>query len=97
MNYYSLDERIVAEGQYIVETSGTVRSTAKKFGVSKSTVHKDLSFKLFYIDERLYHEVKKLLGDNLSVRHLRGGNATKMKYLKIKKLPQKKEKIEIIR
>lgn len=85
MNYYSLDERIIAEGQYIVETSGTVRSTAKKFGISKSTVHKDLAVKLYYINERLYHEVKKLLGDNLSVRHIRGGNATKIKYQNIKK------------
>ena len=85
MDYYSLDERIIAEGQYIVETSGTVRSTAKKFGVSKSTVHKDLAVKLYYINERLYHEVKKLLGDNLSVRHIRGGNATKIKYQNIKK------------
>ena len=85
MDYYSLDERIIAEGQYIVETSGTVRSTAKKFGVSKSTVHKDLAVKLYYINERLYNEVKKLLGDNLSVRHIRGGNATKIKYQNIKK------------
>lgn len=81
MNYYSLEERIIAEGEYIVETSGTIRSTAQKFSVSKSTVHKDLSQKLPYINERLFIEVKKLLGENLSVRHIRGGNATKLKYL----------------
>lgn len=80
MTFSSLDERIIAEAEYILETSGTVRSTAEKFGVSKSTVHKDLSIKLRYIDERLCRQVKKLLGDNLSVRHIRGGNATKIKY-----------------
>ena len=85
MDYYSLDERIIAEGQYMIETGGTVRSTAKKFGVSKSTVHKDLSQKLAYINERLYIEVKKLLGENLSERHIRGGNATKMKFFNAKK------------
>ena len=80
MTFSSLDERIIAEAEYILETCGTVRSTAEKFGVSKSTVHKDLSIKLRYIDERLCRQVKKLLGDNLSVRHIRGGNATKIKY-----------------
>ncbi len=84
MTYSDLDERIIAEAHYILESSGTVRSTAIKFGVSKSTVHKDLSQKLYYINERLFIDVKKLLGDNLSERHLRGGEATKRKYKALK-------------
>lgn len=84
MRYDILEERIIAEGEYILDSGGTVRSTAEKFGVSKSTVHKDLSQKLYHLDERLYHEVRKLLGDNLSARHIRGGEATRKKYKAIK-------------
>ena len=85
MRYDIPEERILSEGEYIIESGGTVRSTAEKFGVSKSTVHKDLSQKLYYLDERLYAEVKKLLGENLSARHLRGGEATRRKYDALKK------------
>ena len=84
MTYSDTDERILAEAHHILETKGTVRSTAKKFGVSKSTVHKDLSLKLYYINERLFADVRKLLGENLSERHLRGGEATKRKYKALK-------------
>ncbi|MCI6733570.1 MAG: sporulation transcriptional regulator SpoIIID [Clostridia bacterium] len=58
----------------------TVRSTAKVFGVSKSTIHHDVTAKLKYIDEYLYDEVKKLLQITLSERHIRGGIATRRKY-----------------
>ena len=84
MTYSDLDERIIAEAHYILETSGTVRSTAVKFGISKSTVHKDLSQKLYYISEPLFLDVKKLLSENLSERHLRGGEATRRKYKALK-------------
>ena len=80
MQYYSLEERIVAEAHYFLESGGTVRSTAKKFDVSKSTVHKDLREKLPEINRALFKEVLKLLGENLSERHIRGGLATKKKY-----------------
>lgn len=83
MFYYDVDERILAEGEYIVENSSTVRATAAKFGVSKSTVHKDLSCKLKYLDEALFFSVEKVLQKNLSERHLRGGVATKLKYLNL--------------
>ena len=83
MFYYDIDERILAEGEYIVENSSTVRATAAKFGVSKSTVHKDLSYKLKYLDEALFYSVEKVLQKNLSERHLRGGVATKLKYLNL--------------
>ncbi len=82
MTYYNIDERIIAEAEYILEFNGTVRSVGKKFGVSKSTAHKDLSYKLEAIDKRLYLEVKKLLSDNLACRHIRGGEATKRKFKK---------------
>ncbi|HBK02431.1 MAG TPA: stage III sporulation protein D [Clostridiales bacterium] len=81
MLYYDVNERILAEGEFIVENSSTVRATAAKFGVSKSTVHKDLSYKLKYLDEALFNLVEEVLQKNLSERHLRGGVATKLKYL----------------
>ena len=77
------DERILREAEYMIESNGTVRSTAKKFGVSKTTVHKDLSQKLYYIDQRLFKDVEALLKTNLAERHIRGGNATKKKYLEL--------------
>ena len=86
MDNLSIDERILAEAQYIVENGATVRDTAKKFGISKSAVHKDVSYKLQYIDERLYNECRRVLLTNLKERHLRGGIATKMKFEKLKEL-----------
>ena len=79
MQYY-LNERIKQEAEYIVKTGSTVRATAKVFGVSKSTVHKDVSDRLFIIDRKLYYKVKDVLDINLSERHIRGGEATKLKY-----------------
>lgn len=70
-------------GEYILEHKATVRSAAKKFGVSKSTVHKDVSERLGYINKRLYLDVKKILEINKAQRHIRGGFATKNKYAKI--------------
>lgn len=72
--------RILAEGEYIVKTCGTVRSCAAYFGISKSTVHKDVTERLVQIDTELYSEVRKVLAKNLSERHIRGGLATKKKY-----------------
>ncbi len=68
--------------QYIIESEATVRQAAKKFGVSKSTVHKDVSDRLQYINPNLAREVRKVLDINKAERHLRGGQATKEKYLK---------------
>lgn len=67
-------------GQHVVETGATVRSAAMHFGVSKSTVHKDLTYKLKYINPALFTSVKEILEINKSQRHLRGGEATKRKY-----------------
>lgn len=79
MGDYIID-RVLAEADYIITNESTVRATAKNFGVSKSTVHKDVTERLEKIDKVAYLEVKKILALNLSVRHLRGGEATKRKY-----------------
>ncbi len=76
------EERIVELALYIIETGATVRSAAKKFDVSKSTVHKDVTARLYNINRSLYHQVQKVLAQNKSVRHIRGGEATKNKYKK---------------
>lgn len=73
-------ERAVILGEYIVEKKATVRAAAKAFGVSKSTVHKDLTEKLPHISSGLYKEVKNILEKNKRERHIRGGMATKHKY-----------------
>lgn len=75
-----LDARAIALGEYIVEHSATVRSTAKAFGISKSTVHKDITAKLPYLQAGLYAEVKEVTEKNKQERHIRGGLATKRKY-----------------
>ncbi len=80
-----VEERVIMLGQYIVENQSTVRATAKKFNVSKSTVHKDISERLKNINGQLYIEAKKVLEKNKKERHIRGGLATKKKY-KMKKM-----------
>ena len=67
-------------GTYIIDSNATVRQTAKKFGVSKSTVHKDVSERLIWINPALASEVRKVLDVNKAERHIRGGMATKEKY-----------------
>ncbi len=78
--------RVINEARFTVINSSTVRETAKAFGVSKSTVHKDLTEKLYNYDRNLYALVKKILKTNLDERHLRGGEATRQKYKKKKLL-----------
>ena len=74
-------ERCVVLGEYLVEHRATVRSAAQVFGVSKSTVHKDVTHHLRFINKGLYQEVQELLKKNKEERHLRGGEATRNKYL----------------
>ncbi len=76
-----IEERAMEIGAYIIREGATVRQTAKKFGVSKSTVHKDVSERLSYINPALAAEVRKVLDVNKAERHIRGGMATKEKYL----------------
>ena len=72
--------RVVDAAEYIAKTGATVRACAKKFGVSKSTVHKDMRVRLPLVDQALAREVDRVLGFNRAERHLRGGQATRLKY-----------------
>ena len=76
-----IEERAVEIEGYIIETKATVRQTAKRFGVSKSTVHKDCTERLRQINPALAAETRKVLDVNKSERHIRGGLATREKYL----------------
>ena len=79
------EERAVALGLYMIENGATVRSAAKAFRISKSTVHKDVTQRLRKMDPALYRQVKALLDQNKQERHIRGGAATKEKYAQKKK------------
>ena len=81
---YSAEDRAVLLGRYIVENKATVRAAAGYYGVSKRTVHMDVSERLKKINPSLYREVRKILDINKSERHIRGGKATKQKYLMLK-------------
>ena len=76
-----IEERAVEVAYYIIETRATVRQAAKKFGISKSTVHKDVTERLIQINPALAKEARKVLDTNKSERHIRGGMATREKYL----------------
>ncbi|HIU76385.1 MAG TPA: sporulation transcriptional regulator SpoIIID [Candidatus Pelethocola excrementipullorum] len=76
-----IEERAVEIATYIIEHNATVRQTAKEFGVSKSTVHKDVTDRLLQINPALAQNARKVLNVNKSERHIRGGLATREKYL----------------
>lgn len=81
MMYLSSDkERCVILGTYLVENNATVRAVAARFGISKSTVHKDVTRNLKSVNKALYEDVKRVLEKNKEERHIRGGEATKIKY-----------------
>ena len=75
-----IEERAIELAHYIIDTKDTVRGAAKRFGVSKSTVHKDVTERLMKINPLLAGEAKKVLDDNKAERHIRGGEATRQKY-----------------
>lgn len=75
-----IEERAVEIATYIIENNATVRQAAKHFGISKSTVHKDVTERLDHVNAGLAHEVRKVLDLNKAERHIRGGLATKEKY-----------------
>lgn len=77
-----IEDRVIELSLYIIESRATVREAAKKFGISKSTVHKDISERLLKIQPSLASQVREVLDENKAVRHIRGGNATKDKYSK---------------
>ena len=76
-----IEKRAVNIANYIIDHNATVRQTAERFGVSKSTVHKDVAERLLYINPHLASEARKVLDLNKSERHIRGGLATREKYL----------------
>ena len=80
----TMEKRACQLAVYIIETGSTVRSAGERFGISKSTVHKDLSQRLPQMNKALYQQVREVLDLNKAERHIRGGNATKEKYKKHK-------------
>lgn len=75
-----LEKRACELAVYIIETGATVRTAAQHFGISKSTVHKDISWRLQQVNHGLYLQVRKILDQNKQERHIRGGMATRRKY-----------------
>ena len=75
-----IEERVLDVARYIIESKATIRKTARMFGVSKSTVHKDVTERLPKINPQIAKEAKEILDLNKSERHIRGGKATKLKY-----------------
>ena len=84
MEKFYIDERVITLANYIIESKDTVRGTARKFGVSKSTVHKDVTERLKKINPALALEAKKVLDENKAERHIRGGEATRQKYIHLR-------------
>lgn len=80
-----IDERAIEVAHYIINSKDTVRGAAKKFGISKSTVHKDITERLRKINPALAVEAKKILDENKAERHIRGGEATRQKYMHVSK------------
>lgn len=84
MKNVSIEERAIKLAHYIIDSKDTVRGAAKKFGISKSTVHKDVSDRLKKINPSLAKDVRVILDENKAERHIRGGMATKLKYSHLK-------------
>lgn len=78
-----IEERVLEVAKYIIDSKATIRKTAKEFGVSKSTIHKDMTERLPKINPVIAKETKMILDLNKSERHIRGGKATKLKYKSI--------------
>ena len=77
-------KRVEEEAEYIIKTRQTIRQIAEKFGISKSTVHKDMKDRLKEIDLNQYNLIKNIFKDHIEIRHILGGQSTKTKYLRIK-------------
>ena len=86
MKETTIEQRACRLAHYIIDTKDTVRGAAKQFGVSKSTVHKDVSERLLKINPGLAGEVREILDENKAERHIRGGMATKRKYSCLKNI-----------
>ena len=89
-----IEERAIEIANFIIEYNATVRETAKKFGISKSTVHKDLTERLPKVDQGLARQTAEILAYHKAIRHLRGGEATRQKWLYKKQREQKESKAQ---
>ena len=96
MNFMNHESRIIKMAKFILENETTLRATAKEFNIPKSTVHHDLTNKLKNIDMFLYKEVKELLEYNFKIKHIHGGESTKLKYEKLKKEINKNDELDIL-
>lgn len=76
-----LISRVKEEAEYLLKTKKTIREVAKFFGISKSTIHKDMQERLKKVSPNLYQEVRLILNEHLEIRHIKGGETTKQKYL----------------
>lgn len=88
---FAIQERVLKEANYMIKTEKTVREIATFFQVSKSTVHKDLHERLKKIDQLVYQKVDKIMKYHLDIRHIRGGESTKKKYLKKEEIATKRD------
>lgn len=81
-----IEKRVITAAELLIKYNTTIRKVAKILGVSKSTIHNDLTYRLYKINKRLYSQVRLILDKNKAERHLRGGEATRRKYLFKKEL-----------
>ena len=79
-------KRVLDESKYIIDYKETVRNTASYFNVSKSTVHKDMQERLKEIDINIFKQVEEIFKYHIKIRHINGGEATRLKYLKLKSI-----------
>lgn len=89
------NEKVLDLANYILSNQTTIRATARAFNIPKSTVHHDLSAKLKHVDYTLFKQVKKLLDENFSVKHIHGGESTRLKYIKLKEEINKNDEMEM--
>lgn len=94
MDYCNNEIKIINLAKHILENRSTIRATASVFNIPKSTVHHDLSVKLKYIDYDLFKQVKKLLTQNFQIKHIHGGESTRIKYAKLKSIVDKNDEVE---
>lgn len=80
-----VEKRVLKEADYLLETGKTIREVAKDFHISKSTIHKDLHERLISVNIKKYEEIQKIMNEHIKIRHIKGGEATRKKYLKLKK------------
>ena len=77
---FNIKTRILKEAKYIIENNATLRETAKKFNLGKSTIHKDMSEKLKEFDKNLYNQIQEIMTNHIRIRHINGGEVTKKRY-----------------